>query len=583
MRPGVRKTGGMNKRAVILTTFIVFSFGVLFWRLFDLMLLRHETFVNRAHVQHSQEIEIQVRRGVIYDRRGREFAINIEQKSLYIDPARVTSPVKASYKLSNLLGINKNRLVQRLKSNKRFVWVKRKVDGRTMRKVEKLDIPGIGFIPEADRIYPRGKLASHVLGFVNIDNHGLSGVEKTYEEFLTSRGGKIRVSTDARGNILLDGDELESSGNSLVLTIDEMLQYAAEKALDKAMRQWKAQSATAIMMNPYTGEILALANRPTYDPNAPGRFKVSSRRNRAITDVFEPGSTFKIITAAAALEENLFNPSSTFDCSDGYIAIGRKRFKDDHKGGILTMAEVIQKSSNVGTILIAQRLGERKLYEYSRRFEFGRKTGIDIPGEVSGWIKHPNNWSRTSIGAIPIGQEVAVTSLQILRAYAAIANGGYLISPYVVSKIISPEGIEIYNRQGSVTKRILSKKTTLLVKSMLEEVTRTGGTAIEASIEGNSIAGKTGTAQVFDRKKGRYSYERYISSFAGFFPAQKPRIAMIVVINEPKGDIYGGTVAGPVFREIADMALSYLNVPMDTFPSDNIVYVSGVNDIRRDY
>jgi cell division protein FtsI (penicillin-binding protein 3) len=418
---------------------------------------------------------------------------------------------------------------------------------------------------------------------VDIDNHGLSGVEKTYEEFLTSRGGKIRVSTDARGNILLDGDELESSGNSLVLTIDEMLQYAAEKALDKAMRQWKAQSATAIMMNPYTGEILALANRPTYDPNAPGRFKVSSRRNRAITDVFEPGSTFKIITAAAALEENLFNPSSTFDCSDGYIAIGRKKFKDDHKGGILTMAEVIQKSSNVGTILIAQRLGERKLYEYSRRFEFGRKTGIDIPGEVSGWIKHPNNWSRTSIGAIPIGQEVAVTSLQILRAYAAIANGGYLISPYVVSKIISPEGIEIYNRQGSVTKRILSKKTTLLVKSMLEEVTRTGGTAIEASREGNSIAGKTGTAQVFDREKGRYSYERYISSFAGFFPAQKPRIAMIVVINEPKGDIYGGTVAGPVFREIADMALSYLNVPMDTFPSDNIVYVSGVNDIRRDY
>ncbi|MEE9524767.1 MAG: penicillin-binding protein 2 [Thermodesulfovibrionales bacterium] len=573
----------MNKRAVILTTFIAFSFVLLSWRLFDLMLLRHEKFVRRANNQHSQEIEIQVRRGGIYDRRGREFAINIEQKSLYLDPSKVESRSKTAYKLSSLLGVDRRTLVKRLKSGKRFVWVKRKIDGETMRKVEKLQLSGVGFVPESDRIYPRGAIASHLVGFVDIDNHGLSGVEKKYERFLTSKGGKIRVSTDARGNILLAGNELESSGNSIVLTIDEMLQYTVEKALDSAVSQWKAKSASAVIMNPYTGEILAMANRPTFDPNYPGRSRVANRRNRTITDVFEPGSTFKIVTAAAALEESLFRPNSLFDCSDGYVVVGRKRFRDDHENGILTMTEVIQKSSNVGTILMAQRLGEKKIYEYAKRFGFGEKTGIDLPGEVSGWVKQTDNWSNTSIGAIPIGQEVAVTALQMLRAFSAIANGGYLVSPYVVARIISPEGIEIYNRQGSGMRRILSRKTALLIGGMLEKVTQEGGTALEAAIEGNGMAGKTGTAQVFDLDLNRYSKERYVSSFAGFFPAKKPRLAMIVVIHEPRGEIYGGKVAGPVFREIATRALAYLNVPMDSAPAENIVFVSSANEIKRSY
>jgi cell division protein FtsI (penicillin-binding protein 3) len=573
----------MNKRAVILTTFIAFSFVLLSWRLFDLMLLRHEKFVSRANTQHSQEIEIQVRRGVIYDRRGREFAVNIEQKSLYLDPSKVESRSKTAYKLSSLLGVDRQTLSKRLKSGKRFIWVKRKIDGETMRKVEKMQLSGVGFVPESDRIYPRGAIASHLIGFVDIDNHGLSGVEKKYERFLTSRGGKIRVSTDARGNILLAGDQLESSGNSIVLTIDEMLQYTVEKALDSAVRQWKAKSASAVIMNPYTGEILAMANRPTFDPNYPGRYRVTKRRNRAITDVFEPGSTFKIVTAAASLEESLFKPNSRFDCSDGYVVVGRKRFKDDHENGILTMTEVIQKSSNVGTILMAQRLGEEKIYEYAKRFGFGEKAGIDLPGEVSGWIKQTDKWSNTSMGAIPIGQEVAVTALQVLRAYSAIANGGYLVSPYVVARIVSPEGIEIYNRQGSGMKRILSRKTALLTGGMLEKVTQEGGTALEAAIEGNGIAGKTGTAQIFDNNLNRYSKERYVSSFAGFFPAKKPRLAMIVVIHEPRGEIYGGKVAGPVFREIATRALAYLNVPMDSAPAENVVFVSSANGIKRSY
>jgi cell division protein FtsI/penicillin-binding protein 2 len=573
----------MNKRAVILTTFIAFSFVLLSWRLFDLMLLRHEKFVSRANTQHSQEIEIQVRRGVIYDRRGKEFAVNIEQKSLYLDPSRVESPRRTAYKLSNLLGVDRQTLAKRLKSGKRFVWVKRKVDGKTIRKVEKLKLPGTGFVPESDRVYPRGSIASHLIGFVDIDNHGLSGVEKEYERFLTSRGGKIRVSTDARGNILLAGDQLESSGNSIVLTIDEMLQFTVEKALDNAVHQWKAKSASAVIMNPYTGEILAMANRPTFDPNSPGRYRAISRRNRAITDVFEPGSTFKVVTAAAVLEEGLFGPNSRFDCSDGYIVVGRKRIRDDHENGILTMTEVIQKSSNVGTIMMAKRLGEERIYKYAKRFGFGEKVGIDLPGEVSGWVKKTDQWSNTSIGAIPIGQEVAVTALQVLRAYSAIANGGYLVTPYVVAKIVSPEGIEIYSRQGGGMKRILSRRTALLTGRMLETVTQIGGTAHEAAIEGNGIAGKTGTAQIFDSSLKRYSRDRFVSSFAGFFPAKKPRLAMIVVIHEPRGEIYGGKVAAPVFKEIADRALAYLNVPMDSAPAENVVFVSSDNETERRY
>lgn len=574
----------MSKRAVILTTFIVFCFAVLFWRLFDIMLLRHEKFVNRASVQHSQEIEIQVRRGVIYDRRGREFAVNIEQKSLYCDPSQVDSVVETACTLSKLTDVNKRKLIRRLKSGKRFIWVKRKIDGETLRKMKGTSISGIGFVPESERVYPRAKLASHLIGFVDIDNHGLSGVEKTYEEFLTSRGGKVRVSADAKGNILLSGDELESSGNSLVLTVDEVLQFIVEKALDGAVEKWAAKSATAVMMNPYTGEILAMANRPTFNPNSPGRYRVSYRRNRAVTDVFEPGSTFKIVTAAAALEENLFSADNIFDCSKGYIELGKKRISDEHTHRFLTFSEVIQKSSNVGIIMMAQELGKDRVYRYARDFGFGEKTGIDLPGEVSGWIRDPDTWSGTSIGAVPIGQEVAVTSLQILRAYAAVANGGYLVTPYVVSKIISPEGIEVYDRRRGDVRRIISNRTALLLKGMLEMVTSEGGTASEASIEGNVIAGKTGTAQVFDRKKNRYSHDRYVSSFAGFYPSDKPRIVMSVVIFEPKGEIFGGRVAGPVFKEIADKSLAYLNVPMDRTPfNNNVVYVGARDETRKYY
>jgi len=573
----------MEKRAVVLTTIVVFCFAVLFLRLFNIMLLNHQKFARRATIQQTHEIEVKKRRGIIYDRRGKEFAANIEQKSLYCDPQKVDSPSRTASQLSRFTGMDRRELLRRLKTGRRFVWIKRKIDCEKAAKIENLRIAGVDFIAEPERVYPGGKLASHIIGFVDIDNNGLAGVERSYDEQLASRGGKLRVTRDARGKILLAGDELESIGNSLMLTVDEVLQYIAEDALDEATRRWRAKSATVIMMNPYTGEILALANRPTFNPNAPGKSADSSRRNAAVTDVYEPGSTFKVVTAAAALEERLYGPQSRFDVSKGYIVVGRKVIRDVHKNDVLTFEEVIQKSSNVGIIQIAERLGKERLYEYSRRFGFGEKTGIDLPGEIPGWIRGPEQWSGTSIGAVPIGHEIAVTPLQVLRAYAAIANGGLLVTPFVVSRVISPDGRVILERQGQAGVRILSSRTSSLLREILATVTVEGGTAIEASVEGISVAGKTGTAKIFDSEKRRYSDERYISSFVGFFPADRPLIAMIVTVSEPEGEIFGGKVAAPVFKEIADKALAYLNIPMEQGTVQNVIRVSTKNEAEKYY
>jgi cell division protein FtsI (penicillin-binding protein 3) len=316
------------------------------------------------------------------------------------------------------------------------------------------------------------------------------------------------------------------------------------------------------MMNPYTGEILAMASRPTFDPNKPSGVKTEQRRNRAITDCYEPGSTFKIIVSAAAIEEGRVNPDTRFDCSAGYIKVAGKKIKDIRNYGILTFKEVVQKSSNVGTIKIGQKLGSEKIYEYISRFGFGEKTGIDLTGEVSGLVRPPEKWSAMSIGAVSIGYEISVTPLQVLRAYSAIANGGLLVKPYVVSEIYSPNG-EIVYKALPETKRILSEKTATIFKEILKSVAEEGGTAKTAAVEGNKVAGKTGTARLLDQKTKRYSTNKYVSSFVGFVPTENPRIAMIVVIHEPYGAFHGGVVAGPVFKEMADDALSYLNIPRD--------------------
>ncbi len=565
----------MKKRAIILSTAIAFGFIAVIFRLVDIMLFNHEWFSAKAKFQQIRKEVIPVKRGIIFDRRGRELAINLDTESIYADPSEVASPDKVANALSERINQRPDIILAKLNTGKKFNWIGRKLGTEYIQGIKELKLRGIGFVSETKRYYPKGNLASHIIGFVNIDNNGLEGVEQKYDKHLVSRSEKAYVFRDAKGNVLSDGQTLnrEIKGNNLVLTIDEVLQYTLEKNLDEAFLHWRAASATAIMMDPYTGEILAMANRPTFDANNPADVTAAQRRNRAVTDCYEPGSTFKIIAGTAALEEGVVKPDTKFDCSAGYIEVGGKKIKDAHKHGVLSFKEVIQKSSNVGIIKIGLSLGRERLYEYIKSFGFGENTGIDLSGEVSCWVRTPERWSGTSIGAVSIGQEVAVTPLQVLRAYAVIANGGFLVKPYVVSEVRSPEG-NVIHKTTPEAGRILSEKTVNVFREILKTVTEEGGTAIEAAVDGNQVAGKTGTAQLIDPKTKRYSKEKYVSSFVGFVPADKPKIAMIVVIHEPKGQIYGGVVAGPAFRKIANESLSYLSVPRDDSGEKGLLTVS---------
>jgi cell division protein FtsI (penicillin-binding protein 3) len=562
-----------KKREIILHTAIIFSFVMVVLRLTDLMIINHKRLAERAKQQHVKVENVTARRGIIFDRLGREIALNLERESLYGDPESLDLTNENIKKLALVVEKEPRVILSKIPEGGRFAWIERKLGPEAAEKIRALDIKGLGLLPEAKRYYPNGDLASHILGFVGIDNQALEGIELQYDKYLKTAGGKIFLGRDASGRTLSSGVNTEAKGNNVVLTIDEVLQHITEKELDRAMVKWRAAAASVIVMDPFTGEILALANRPSYDPNRPGSASNSERRNRAITDCYEPGSTFKIVIGAGSLEEKIVRPNSLFDVSRGGIEAGGKTIRDVHQYGVLSFQEVIQKSSNVGSIMVGMKLGKERIYQYAKLLGFGEKTGIDLPGEVSGWMVPPEKWSGTSIGAIPIGQEVAVTPLQVLRAYSAIANGGFLVRPHVVSEVMSPDGQALVSFRNREKKRVLSARTAELFKDILKSVVEEGGTGQSASVNGNEVAGKTGTAQMINPLTKRYSKEKYVSSFVGFVPADDPKLAIIVVVYEPKGQIYGGVVAAPVFRDIADKALSYLDIPREDIPQRNALLV----------
>jgi len=549
-----------QKRVIILFTLVLLGFLSVSLRLVDLMVLEHDFFARRANRQHITLQTVEPDRGAIYDARMRELAVNRRAPSFYAVPRKVASASRAAAVLAPVLGVSEARLRKRLASDRNFVWLARKIDEATAARIDRLQLgPAFGFYPEMKRSYPKGSLAAHVLGFVNIDNEGAEGLERAYDDFLRGRGRSKRVGRDAYRRPLSDGADTGVDGGSLVLTLDEDLQYIVEGELHDALRTWKARAAVSIIMEPETGRVLAMGVSPGFSPERPRR--PSRWRNRTITDVYEPGSVFKAIVAAAALEEGRVRPSDRFDCSAGFIEVGGRRIRDSRRHGVLSFHEIIQKSSNVGMVQVAQKLGPETLYAYIRRFGFGRKTGIDLPGEVAGILHAPSEWSGSSIAAHAIGYEVAVTPLQMLNAYCAIANGGRLMRPYVVSEVLGPDGRVRKRREPEMIRRVVSAGTARRLTAMLETVVQKGGTAVKASILGNSVAGKTGTARKYDPALGRYSREKYMSTFVGFVPAEAPRLAIIVVVDEPKGDFAGGKVAAPVFRRIAERAMIYLNIP----------------------
>ena len=568
-----------RKRGLVLITIVFFGFAVILFRLVDLMVVDHEKLSKRAAQQYMREKTLHPHRGVIWDRTMKEMAANIETGSLYAMPSKMEDTRSLTRNISPLIKVSSKKLNRTLlkKKKKDFIWLERKMDLDKVRKInllkQKHNYNALGFLSESKRYYPKKRIASHLLGFTNIDNKGIAGIELQYDTYLRGEVRNISVGTDARGNRLFNEVKEAVSGNSLLLTIDERIQYIVERELAGAMKKWKAKAAVAVMMEPATGEILAMANRPNYDPNSAGTSKSYERRNRSLTDLFEPGSTFKTILAAAALEEGIVRFNDEYDVSKGYIVVGGKRISDLHRNDILTFQEVIQRSSNVGAVQIGMELGGKKYYKYIRDFGFGEKTGIDFPGEIRGILRAPSDWSGTSLAALSIGQEIGVTPLQILRAYAAIANGGELMRPYIVSDIISPNGQIIKRLSPRVERRIISRKTAAQVTDILKTVVEEGGTATKAYIQGNLVAGKTGTAQIFDHKKKRYSRDKHISSFVGFVPADDPRLALIVIIYEPKGGSYGGVVAAPVFKNIIEHTFAYMNVPMER-DENQIILVS---------
>ncbi len=563
----------MKRRPLIIATVIAVGFLIIFARLAELMLLDHDKLQRLATIQHTKGQKILVRRGGIYDRRGRELAVSLDRLSIYGDPSMIDSPDYVARRLRKIVKIRISTLRKKLKERNRYVLLARRVLPEQAAAAQRLKLKGIGVKPDMERFYPKGFLASHVLGFVDVDNRGREGVEKRYDSSLTAAGGKIYLARDARGNILYRGADYESIGNSIVLTIDEGLQYIVESELDSAVKKWKPQAATAIMMDPHTGEILALANRPTFDPNRPGAYKAANRRNRAVTDLYEPGSTFKIVMATAALEEKTATLNTEVDCSEGEIEVGGRMIRDSHKHGVLTLRQIIQKSSNVGAVKMTLKLGPERFYKYAKVFGFGDKTGIDLTGEVSGLVKRPESWSGTTIGAMAIGYEVLVTPLQMLRAYSVIANGGYLVKPYVVAKTLGPDGRVLWQKGRPERVKIISGDTVERLREAFITVTEKGGTALKASVYGNTVAGKTGTSRMIDPRTGRYSRRDFVSSFVGFVPADDPLFALIVVIWKPEGGYYGGQVAAPVFSAIAEKALTYKFIPMEDRGDNNILVV----------
>jgi cell division protein FtsI (penicillin-binding protein 3) len=534
-------------------------------RLVQLQVLGRPFFERQAARQSERTITVDPRRGAIVDRNGHPLAVSVDAESVYAVPQDIGDPASTAAALGRALGLDadaRKELQFQLGRTRAFVWVRRKVDPGTARAVRDLQLDGVGFLTENRRYYPQRELAAHVIGYVGLDNTGMSGIEYTFEEAIRGRAAKVVIRTDARRRALGHTEKPSTEGHTVVLTLDESIQHVAEKELDRTVQETGSAAGVAVVMDPRTGEILALANQPTFNPNRFNAYPSSRWRNRAVTDAYEPGSIFKIVTAAAGLEEKVVDPDEVIDCGGGFLEVAGIRINDHRVFDHLTFRDVMARSSDVGVARVAQRLGRENFNRYMRGFGFGAATGVELPGESGGLLRPPARWSALSLPTLSFGQEIGVTALQMATAVSAVANGGYLMKPIIVRQVEDSKGRVVRESRPTAVRRVLDPATSDTLTDILRGVVRSG-TGHRAAIPGYAVAGKTGTAQKVEAS-GRYSMVDHVASFVGFVPASRPALVVLVSLDTPRGPANGGgDIAAPLFARIAEPALRRLAVPPD--------------------
>ncbi len=530
---------------------------------YQLHVLRNEELSELANRQQKRGIPVAPNRGAIYDRNREDLAVSIDVDSIYAEPRKITNASEYAGKLSPILGMSEKALKRKFALNRHFTWIKRRITPDQSMRVQDLKLASVGFVRESKRFHPNRETAASIVGFVGLDPKGLEGLELQYDDYLKGEAAFSVVERDALGRLICSnglGRRDGLTGNDLILTIDKTIQYLAEEELKKGMIKAKAKRGIVIVMDPRNGQLLAVAIYPQFNPNCFWEYPASAWRNRAITDSFEPGSTFKVFLLAASLEEGIVSRNNIFFCENGRYRVGKETVHDIHPHAWLSVKNIVKVSSNIGAGKIGEELGKKKLYLYIRKFGFGKKTGIDLPGETQGLVRPCDKWSRIAVDTISFGQGISVSAIQLITGLSVIANKGRLMKPYVVKRIVNPGGTVIKEFKPQVVGRVISEETAKEVTYILKSTVLKGGTGTTASLDGYEVAGKTGTAQKADLSSGGYLKNKYVASFMGFVPADDPVVAILVVIDEPSGNYYGGQTAAPVFKTIAERTLHYLDV-----------------------
>ncbi|MGB7584065.1 MAG: penicillin-binding protein [Terriglobales bacterium] len=574
-----------NVRLYLLAALLLLWGGTICLRLVYLQIFRYGSFELRAQHQQQRTTEVSARRGIIYDRGGHELAMSIGVDSVFAVPTDIPDLAGTISLISRITRSDPRELLARCQAARTFCWLARKTDAETAERIRSLNLRGIYFQKESKRFYPKRELAAQVIGYVGTDDEGLSGIEREYDDKLRGKPGEMLVSVDARRKWFGSVEKQPQPGENVVLTIDQQIQYIAERELQTAMEQTHAISGTVIVENPHTGEILALANQPTFNPNLTREITPARLKNHAVSDVYEPGSTFKLVTISAALEEKLTTPREVFDCQMGSIVINGMRIHDSRPHGLLPVSEILAESSDVGSIKIGMRLGDDRFYKYIRAFGFGQPTGIELPGETRGLVKPPNRWSRVSFAAISMGQEIGITPLQLVGLISTMANDGVWVAPRIVAATNAPQNTpQTIAFHPEEERRVISPFTAAEMRQMMQGVVL-HGTGKKALLEGYTSAGKTGTAQKVDPATHAYSHTKYVATFAGFAPINNPAITVAVILDSAVGLHQGGQVCAPVFRRVAQQVLEYLHVPHDVelTPNRQVLLASRqVNDTEME-